>query len=205
MSAVGPLWHPLSWARGAWRRSRERRRAERARLERLHDALRAMRLPVPFDLDQVLRNVGEDRGRPIIVLAWHFAGSKLTGLYVRDEGIDYVLFEAVTSPLHQLRIILHELGHIVLGHEPRHPLPPELRRWPGRRVGDRLVACAFGAGARALERGDEWTAEDDEAEDLAALTLAEAARWQTELQLTDPEAIAMISRLAPVHRDEGAR
>ena len=37
-------------------------------------------------------------------------------MWVEAEDNDVVLFDAGTSALHQVNIIAHELGHIVLGH-----------------------------------------------------------------------------------------
>ena len=40
-----------------------------------------------------------------------------TGLWISTERADYIFYERDTTPSHQLRIILHEIGHMLLGHE----------------------------------------------------------------------------------------
>ncbi len=65
--------------------------------------------------DIILHGVSFDRG--------------LHGFWVQADTADYVFFNQRTHEVHQVHHILHELGHIVLGHRLRdlaHFLPPEL-------------------------------------------------------------------------------
>lgn len=85
-------------------------------------------LPLPFDVREFCRRVGELRGRPLLLVPQP-AGSMteavglLVGLRQRDE-IHYV---ADTSTYHQQVIILHEVGHLVSEHGGVHtPLPLQL-------------------------------------------------------------------------------
>lgn len=40
----------------------------------------------------------------------------MCGLWVGTASVDYVFYEAQTTPLHREHIVLHELGHILFGH-----------------------------------------------------------------------------------------
>ncbi|WP_354380854.1 hypothetical protein [Streptomyces sp. PvR034] len=77
-----------------------------------------MDLPHPFSLDALCERIAEQRGRPIRLhpLPKEAAESGVCGLWVGTTSIDYVFYEAQTSPLHREHIVLHELGHILFGH-----------------------------------------------------------------------------------------
>ncbi|MCE7081725.1 hypothetical protein [Streptomyces sp. ST2-7A] len=42
--------------------------------------------------------------------------NELCGLWVELDGADYIFREASTSPLHRDHIVLHEISHMLLGH-----------------------------------------------------------------------------------------
>jgi hypothetical protein len=68
------------------------------------------------------------RRRDIILNGWPFKAG-VHGFWLRAETADYVFFDRETYAMHQVHHILHELGHIILGHQPRdltEALPPEL-------------------------------------------------------------------------------
>ncbi|MFE2283101.1 hypothetical protein ACFXDJ_02840 [Streptomyces sp. NPDC059443] len=62
--------------------------------------------------------IAEQRGRPIRLhpLPREAAESGVCGLWVGTASVDYVFYEAQTTPLHQEHIVLHEIGHILFGH-----------------------------------------------------------------------------------------
>ncbi len=72
--------------------------------------------------------LGTHRKRPIILQALDLqtVQAGLTGLWVATEDEDYVLYESGTDPEHQNHIILHEVGHIVCGHQPESITQAEL-------------------------------------------------------------------------------
>ncbi|MEU3777584.1 hypothetical protein AB0F11_31190 [Streptomyces sp. NPDC032472] len=72
----------------------------------------------PFSLDALCARIAEQRGRPIRLhpLPKEAAESGVCGLWVGTAGVDYVFYEAQTTPLHREHIVLHELGHILFGH-----------------------------------------------------------------------------------------
>ncbi|MEU8437273.1 hypothetical protein AB0F18_31125 [Streptomyces sp. NPDC029216] len=77
-----------------------------------------MDLTHPFSLDALCTRIAERRGRPIRLhpLPREAAESGVCGLWVGTETVDYVFYEAHTTPLHREHIVLHELGHILFGH-----------------------------------------------------------------------------------------
>ncbi|MEW1637126.1 hypothetical protein AB0469_23980 [Streptomyces sp. NPDC093801] len=77
-----------------------------------------MDLTHPFSLDALCARIADRRGRPIRIhpLPREAAESGVCGLWVGTETVDYVFYEAHTTPLHREHIVLHELGHILFGH-----------------------------------------------------------------------------------------
>ncbi|MFJ8162631.1 hypothetical protein ACIRBY_17145 [Streptomyces sp. NPDC096136] len=77
-----------------------------------------MDLTHPFSLDALCARIADRRGRPIRLhpLPREAAESGVCGLWVGTETVDYVFYEAHTTPLHREHIVLHELGHILFGH-----------------------------------------------------------------------------------------
>ncbi|MGW7099463.1 hypothetical protein [Streptomyces sp. NPDC054838] len=75
-------------------------------------------LPRPFSLEHLCTDIAEQRGRPIRLhpLPKEAAESGVCGLWVGTARVDYVFYEAQTTPLHREHIVLHELGHILFGH-----------------------------------------------------------------------------------------
>ncbi|MCB5181913.1 hypothetical protein [Streptomyces antimicrobicus] len=73
----------------------------------------------PFSLDALCERVAERRGRPIRLhpLPKEAAESGICGLWVGTATVDYVFYEAQTTPVHREHIVLHELGHILFGHD----------------------------------------------------------------------------------------
>jgi hypothetical protein len=81
-----------------------------------------------FTLDHFIAHLIQRRQRDII-LAGFPAGHGFHGAWLREETADYVLYNTSAHPVHQVHTILHELGHIVLGHrgDPLEAaLPPAL-------------------------------------------------------------------------------
>ena len=82
----------------------------------------SLKLPDPFDVSELCRTIGRQRGRPIIVSVMPLAALGLCGLWLATEAADHICYESDTSALHQQHIALHELGHILCGHGPATPL-----------------------------------------------------------------------------------
>lgn len=81
-----------------------------------------------FSVSDFVTYLETTRKRDIIVNGWPFQAG-LHGFWLRAETADYVFFDRETYAMHQVHHILHELGHIILGHQPRDlaaVLPPDL-------------------------------------------------------------------------------
>lgn len=86
--------------------------------KRCENILGHLDLPHPFSLEVLCHRIAEQRGRPIRLhpLPKEAAESGVCGLWVGTASVDYVFYEAQTTPLHREHIVLHELGHILFGH-----------------------------------------------------------------------------------------
>ncbi|MGW6688216.1 hypothetical protein [Streptomyces sp. NPDC054961] len=86
--------------------------------KRCEAILGRLELAHPFSLDGLCDRIAEQRGRPIRLhpLPKEAAESGVCGLWVGTASIDFVFYEAQTTPLHQEHIVLHEIGHILFGH-----------------------------------------------------------------------------------------
>ncbi|MFD9726739.1 hypothetical protein [Streptomyces sp. NPDC059072] len=86
--------------------------------KRCENILGHLELPHPFSLDELCNRIAEQRGRPIRLhpLPKEAAETGVCGLWVGTVSVDYVFYEAQTTPLHREHIVLHELGHILFGH-----------------------------------------------------------------------------------------
>ncbi|MCB5164015.1 hypothetical protein LG634_04085 [Streptomyces bambusae] len=86
--------------------------------KRCESIISGLDLSHPFSLEGLCARIAEQRGRPIRLhpLPPEAAESGVCGLWVGTASVDYVFFEAKTSRLHREHIVLHELGHILFGH-----------------------------------------------------------------------------------------
>lgn len=76
-------------------------------------------IPVPWDRDVFVRNVAEQRGRPITLIPMNTAAwgdIPCCGLWLAREDDDLILHEAGTTDYHIDQIVGHEVGHILLDH-----------------------------------------------------------------------------------------
>jgi hypothetical protein len=88
---------------------------------RIRALARGLGLPDPFDIGELCRTVGTDRGRPIVLAALPMAAAGPCGLWLATATVDMICYERATSALHQQHIVLHELGHILGDHgDPDH-------------------------------------------------------------------------------------
>ena len=76
---------------------------------------RSVELPDPFDFSAFTASFNATRDRGVFISGLpglHATGR--SGLYVRfkdENALDSIAYEQHTSPLHQLLIVFHELGH----------------------------------------------------------------------------------------------
>ena len=156
--------------------------------ERCESRLGALHLPSPFDVHDFGRTVGAQRGRAILLHPVVGLGD-VSGVWVTGGSADHIYYEQDTSPLHQELIILHELSHLLCGHQPvlvtEEELPqllfahlrPETVRW-------------------VLRRRTAYSREEErEAELLATLILEKAIRAAAAGAVADPAAAHLVHRL----------
>jgi hypothetical protein len=125
--------------------------------------LAGLHIPDPFDLTAFCAHLADRRGRPIVLHPMELAAASPSGLWIRGEHRDYIVYEIATTPLHQTHIALHEIGHLLCGHESVENLD---RLFPT--LDPRLVR-------RALGRAGYSSTEEFEAELLASLILRRAS------------------------------
>lgn len=78
------------------------------------DLLNVVDLPQPFDVAEFCRRLANHRGRPIRLISEH--GATVSGTLIGTSDVDEIHFSADTSEYHQWGIILHEIGHLLMGH-----------------------------------------------------------------------------------------
>jgi hypothetical protein len=103
------------------------------------DALVAgLDIPWPFDLTALCVRVGEQRGKPVVLMATPMSLGSLCGMWMGTAKADYVFYEQDTTQLHQQHIVFHELGHILRRHAPKQVLGTDIARdlAPGVETGD---------------------------------------------------------------------
>ncbi|TCO49756.1 hypothetical protein [Actinocrispum wychmicini] len=141
-------------------------------------------IPNPFDLTVFCERLGARRGRPILLIPMSMGAPSPSGMWICGELRDYIVYEQATTPLHQTHIALHEIGHLLCGHE------------SASRLDDSHLARLFPTldpvmVRRVLGRTGYPTDEELEAEMLACLILERAARPGTPAALDRSTAEAL--------------
>jgi hypothetical protein len=118
--------------------------------------------PVPFDLDRFSGQLGEMRGRQIVLTPISIRANSATvcGYCLVLADRDHVFYARSRSALHSMHNAVHELAHLALGHSSVAPLAH-----PGSGPDSRV----------ALADADYSTRCEDEADATAAVLLG---RWQ---------------------------
>ncbi|SCF29264.1 protein of unknown function [Micromonospora purpureochromogenes] len=159
-----------------WQYADERGNAEvtlnrlRKRCEQL---LTALKVPEPFDIRALCQVLGQRRGRPIHLVPIKLPARTVCGMFVPTGDFDAIFFEQNTSPLHQMLIIGHELGHLIAGHQTTEVLDPEASRMLLPDLDPQLVQ-------RSLGRSNYAAAEEREAEMIGSLLLRRTRRGASE-------------------------
>ena len=149
-----------------------RERVLRRRCRRL---LNELDIRPPLDIEELCRRVGETRGKPIRLVPHPIPVPGPFGVWITTENADYILYQQETSKAHQGHIVLHELGHILAGHnsdEEDDALLAEL--YPDvepEALRERYPDLEPDAVRRALRRTSYDTEREREAETVATIIL----------------------------------
>lgn len=84
--------------------------------EQCAEVIDTLDIPQPFTLTSLVAGVARQTGKHIELVPIHWGTSAPCGALVATDDVDYVYFDAHTSNIHQIQIIFHELGHMLLGH-----------------------------------------------------------------------------------------
>lgn len=80
---------------------------------------RALRLvPVNGTVDDLVATVGQERGRPLSLLATELRPEAPSGMWIATDRADYIVYPADASSAERAAVICHELAHMLLGHQP---------------------------------------------------------------------------------------
>ncbi|MGV9278822.1 hypothetical protein [Streptomyces griseosporeus] len=134
---------------------------------RCDSLIRQLDVPRPFRIEDLAAAVARPRGRPLRLIplpGTQTTGAGICGVWIALADADHVYYSVVTSRVHQVHIVLHELAHILLDHrqdgEPDHD---GLRRlFPD-------LDPATVARLLARDRTRSTTGQEEEAELLASL------------------------------------
>ncbi|MET8754946.1 hypothetical protein ABZW32_33355 [Streptomyces sp. NPDC004667] len=68
-------------------------------------------------MDDLCRKLAERRGKPIRLIPWALPIPGPFGLWMSRPNEEVIFYQEETTRVHQDHIILHEVGHILAGHE----------------------------------------------------------------------------------------
>ncbi|PKV95534.1 MULTISPECIES: hypothetical protein [Amycolatopsis] len=149
--------------------------SERQLRRRCRQLLTDLDIQPPLDVAELCRRVGIQRGKPIRLRAHPIPVPGPFGAWISAASADYIFYQQETSKPHQDHIILHELGHMLAGHdsgEPDNTLLAEL--YPDsstESLRTEYPDLAPDAVRRALRRTSYDTVQEYEAETVATIIL----------------------------------
>ncbi|MFF3671271.1 hypothetical protein [Microtetraspora malaysiensis] len=129
----------------------------RRRCERI---ARRLPLPRPYDTRRLCALLAAERGRPIRLLELP-GEDEMFGAWLATDDADLIFYKPETTPPHQDHIILHELSHVICGHQTA-AAPQDQRHLIFPSLSPELVRSM-------LRRSTYWSEEEQEAELLASL------------------------------------
>ncbi|MGW2248676.1 ParH-like protein [Kitasatospora sp. NPDC001660] len=91
---------------------------ERRKLwRRCRRLVRTLELPEPFGLPALGEVLSERLGRPVEFLPLPAGSFGTCGVLVSTDRAEYIGYPTGTTVLHQQHIVLHEVGHLLCGHQ----------------------------------------------------------------------------------------
>lgn len=83
---------------------------------RCKQLIQELALPASADLQSMCDAVARHVGRPIHLVPMSLDGV-VSGMTATTDDAFWIVYEQKTSPWHQVHIVLHEIGHLLLGHD----------------------------------------------------------------------------------------
>ncbi|QIS02061.1 hypothetical protein F5X71_06790 [Nocardia brasiliensis] len=78
--------------------------------------LRDCDIQPPLQIEELCHRLGDHRGKRIRLVPWALPVPGPFGLWMSRSHEDWIFFQAETTRVHQVHIILHEIGHILCEH-----------------------------------------------------------------------------------------
>lgn len=85
---------------------------------RVEAAIAALGLPEYYTLDDLKALTANRTGRPLHVQPWPMPRNAPSGLWAATQNADYVYIDETLEGEHYDVALLHELTHVLLGHDP---------------------------------------------------------------------------------------
>jgi hypothetical protein len=152
--------------------------------------VRELDLPVSLDMETVCARVGARVGRQILLRPMSMPDDGPNGVWVDLGHLGVIFYQSTgTSKVHQLHIVLHELGHLLSGHEGALVMGGEAAR---------TLLPDIDQDRFRQVLGRTRYSEDDErmAETIASLIPCRAGSWNPQRPwLAPPEQASFIAQL----------
>ncbi|MEU1525740.1 hypothetical protein ACH474_15120 [Nocardia rhamnosiphila] len=151
---------------------------------RFGDAAGSVPLPSPWDLNAYLADVAAHRKRPISLQPAHRSaladlGCNGNGLWIARKNDDIIVYDASASGRNADHIVLHAVGHMLLGHGGPGAEDPDTTRISlgalNASLLDALATIAPGSITQILGRDDFGPDREREAGVFAEMTMVYAA------------------------------
>jgi hypothetical protein len=153
---------------------------------RCQEKIKTLHIPRPFSIDQLRAELEHQRARALQFTPIRTRPGTPCGLWIALAKADYIFYEQDTTPLHQLHIIGHETGHMLLDHHGTHITSDELIQLLLPSLDPDLIRSVLG-------RTTYTDAEEHEAETFASLLLKRIAPHHAEPM--SPEQAELLGRV----------
>ena len=150
---------------------------------RCQEIVDGLDIPDPFDVRELVRLLGQRRGRPIHLIPLQLPAGAPCGVWVSTRDFDAIFYEADTSPLHQEHIVGHELGHLLFEHNVATMIETHVSRLLLPDLDPQLVQ-------RILARTNYTVVEERQAEMVASLISRAANRRDSDSAWIAPPDVA---------------
>ncbi|SES47368.1 protein of unknown function [Streptomyces sp. yr375] len=155
------------------------------------EVVRQLDVPDPFDINVLVDRLERQRQKPISLLPVPLnATGGPSGLWVATGEVDYVLYHQSTTARHQRHIVLHEIGHMLCGHESTPANQDEVARLLMPSLDPELVRLVLGR--------TEYDRDEERAAELIASLIplqASSAAPQPSADRKPSEVTALVSHL----------